>query len=304
MVYTITCNPSLDYVMRTYTLRQGATNRSYGEKISAGGKGINVSVVLRRLGIETCALGFVAGFTGKEIVRLLREEGLRTDFFEIDGVSRINVKLKGGEETEINARGPEVREEDWQGLFGRLKCVRAGDIIVLAGNPAGGMRTESYADAVRFASKRDIPAVVDATREALRLTLPHRPFLIKPNRMELAELTGMPVVGRENCFAAAESLQREGARNVIVSLGGEGALFLTEDGRRYAAEVPSGKVIDTVGAGDSLVAGFLAGFLAGRTDEESFAQGVAAGCATAFSEGLADAAGVEALRQEIRVFRC
>ena len=286
MIATITCNPSLDYHLHAGCVRMGETNRSDSERLVCGGKGINVAIVLKRLGREVCAYGFVGGFVGEEIERQVRALGVSTEFLRLsNGVSRINVKLHAGEETEFNARGPAVSQGEWDKLLAAV-CSSGAEFAVLAGNPAPGLPSACYAEAVRRLQERGIRVALDASEEPFRLAVLSRPYLVKPNRAELSEWAGRPLVSREDCLAAARALQQAGCRNVIISLGGEGALFVPERGKALSVRAPAGKVVDTVGAGDSVVAGFLAAVSAGEDLREAFCLGIAAGSATAFSEEL------------------
>ena len=285
MFYTVTCNPALDYLMRADIIL-GKTNRSAGETLRYGGKGINVAVMLSRLGQKATALGFAAGFTGCELVRLVEDSGVRADFIRLnEGLTRINVKVQGAQETEINGAGPCVTAAAWQELLTRVDKLVSGDTLVLSGSVAGGMDTTAYAEILARLQGRGIRTVVDATRDLLRNTLPYHPFLIKPNRQELEELAGRPLCDDEDILAAAQQLQAAGAQNVLVSLGERGALLLDEQGAVYRRAAIPVTVADTVGAGDSMIAGFLAGLTDGV--EAALNLAVAAGSATAAADGLA-----------------
>lgn len=296
MIYTLTLNPSLDYVMSLENFETGMVNRSAGEMIFPGGKGINVSIVLKNLEYENTALGFVAGFTGKEIVRCLVEKGIQTDFVHLQkGLSRINVKLHAGEETEINGQGPEISSKDMDALYEKLNGLEKGDMLVLAGSIPPGMPAGIYMDIMRYLEGREICITVDATKRLLTNVLPFHPFLIKPNHHELGEIFGVTVSGKEDAVIYAERLRQMGAVNVLVSMAGDGAVLLTEEGQVYFAEAPSGQVVNAVGAGDSMVAGFLAGYQAYGDYQKAFYMGVCAGSASAFSKDLATKAEVMAL---------
>ena len=288
MIYTVTFNPSIDYIVSVPDFRLGATNRTSAEIINPGGKGINVSLVLKNFGIESIALGFTAGFTGGEIIRLLSERGIRTDFIEAeDGASRINVKLRGAEETEINGAGPGYSDKDISKLYEKLNRLRAGDYLILAGSIPSSMPSGIYKDILSKLSGRDIHFVVDATGELLMSVLKYRPFLIKPNRQELEELFNAEIRNNKEATEYAKRLQDMGAGNVLVSLAGDGAALLAEDGKIYESLPPEGKVVNSVGAGDSMVAGFLAGYLKSGRYEDAFYTGLCAGSASAYSESFA-----------------
>lgn len=288
MVYTVTFNPSLDYIVTVDNLTLGAVNRTNREIMKPGGKGINVSLVLHNLGYDSTALGFQAGFTGREIVRLMDEEQIRSDFIELgEGMSRINVKVRSDEESEINGMGPEIGGADIDKLYRQLDDLENGDILVLAGSVPAGMPKTMYRDIMRYLSGKDIRIAVDAAKELLMNVLEYHPFLIKPNNHELGEIYGAALQTRDEVIPYARKLQEEGARNVLVSMAGEGAVLLTEDGQEYRSEAPKGKVKNSVGAGDSMVAGFIAGYLASGDYEQAFYMGVCTGSASAFSEGMA-----------------
>lgn len=300
MIYTITFNPSLDYIVDVKDFKTGIVNRTEGEKIFPGGKGVNVSMVLKNLGADSIALGFEAGFTGKEIGRLLDEKGIKTDFITVkEGNSRINIKLRSAEETEINGQGPEIEKEDIEKLYGKLDKLQKGDCLVLAGSIPGVMPSSSYKDIMEYLKEKDIKIVVDATRELLTNVLCYKPFLIKPNNHELGEIFGVEINSKEDAIKYAIKLQEKGARNVLVSMAKDGAVMVTEDGQKLASEAPKGEVKNSVGAGDSMVAGFLYGYLISESYEEAFKYGLATGSASAFSEGMATKADVEKLLQQL-----
>ena len=288
MIYTVTFNPALDYVVWLDRFTAGAINRSAREVIQWGGKGINVSTILHNLGVDTVATGFLAGFTGKALEEGLQAQGIRTDFVWLDeGMTRINVKLKAGKETEVNGRGPEIGPEALSQLQQKLDGLHEGDILVISGSVPAALSHDVYKNLLARLSDRNIAFVVDSTRELLLSALPYRPFLIKPNNLELGEIFGETPVTDDAIAACAAKLQEQGARNVLVSMAGGGSLLLDEHGDRHRLGVPKGTVCNSVGAGDSMVAGFLAGWLE-RLDY-GYAQrlGAAAGSATAFTEGLA-----------------
>ena len=300
MIYTITFNPSLDYIVDVKDFKTGIVNRTEGEKIFPGGKGVNVSMVLKNLGADSIALGFEAGFTGKEIGRLLDEKGIKTDFITVkEGNSRINIKLRSAEETEINGQGPEIEKEDIEKRYGKLDKLQIGDCLVLAGSIPGVMPSSSYKDIMEYLKEKDIKIVVDATRELLTNVLCYKPFLIKPNNHELGEIFGVEINSKEDAIKYAIKLQEKGARNVLVSMAKDGAVMVTEDGQKLSSEAPKGEVKNSVGAGDSMVAGFLYGYLISESYEEAFKYGLATGSASAFSEGMATKADVEKLLQQL-----
>lgn len=296
MIYTVTFNPALDYVVWMDQLRPGQINRTASEEIQCGGKGINVSTVLTALGVENIALGFLAGFTGRALEEGLRSQGIRTDFIWLpEGLTRINVKVKGGAETEINGQGPAVGPVALRALQDKLNRLEAGDFLVISGSVPAALSHDVYEQILARLEDRGIQFVVDTTRDLLCSALPYHPFLIKPNSLELGELFGRILENDEDIRACAMELQAKGARNVLVSMAGDGSLLLDERGGCHRLGVPKGTVRNSVGAGDSMVAGFLAGWL--ETGDYAYAQrlGAAAGSATAFSEGLATKEQVMAL---------
>lgn len=301
MIYTVTLNPSLDYFLSVEHFAIGKTNRSNEEVYRPGGKGINVSWVLHNLGLESTALGFLAGFTGQEIKRQMETTGIATDFIELPGgMSRLNVKLKQMDATEINASGPILSEKNLEELRKKLSVLTQGDILILSGSLPGSVTTDIYKDLMEEVDGKGIPVIVDAVGDALLKTLPLHPFLMKPNHQELSELFDVELSTREQVIPYAGKLQEWGAQNVLVSLGGAGAVLLDQNGVVYESEVPRGKLINAVGAGDSMVAGFLAGYLEKQDFAHAFLMGMAAGSASAFSEGLADRATVEQLYQQLK----
>lgn len=289
LVYTLSLNPSLDYIVTVPEFQIGHTNRTESELMLPGGKGINVSTVLEHLGVENKAIYFAAGFVGEEIGRRLEDYGIVTEPIMMgEGCSRINVKLRDSEGTEINAGGPMIAEQYITQLKERLQQLTAGDILVLAGSIPKGMRVSLYAELMAELSGRGIRFVVDAAGEVLRETLQYHPFLIKPNRDEMELFFCKAIETEEEMFQRAEEMQKYGAQNVLISLGGDGAMLLAADGTRYRREAPSGTVVNTVGAGDSMVAGFLAGYLETEDYAQAFRMGLAAGSASVFSERLAE----------------
>jgi len=287
MVYTVTFNPAIDYVVHADEMTVGSVNRAKSEKIYFGGKGINVSIVLKELGIPSKALGFVAGFTGAAIEQGIAEKGIETDFVHLDnGFSRINVKIKSGSETELNGQGPAIDNRALDELFQKLDNLSDGDTIVLAGSIPDSMPSDSYEKILEHLSGKKIRAVVDATKNLLMNVLKYKPFLIKPNNHELGEMFGVTLKTNEEIEEYARRLKDMGARNVLVSMAGDGALLLDENGETHICGVCKGTVKNSVGAGDSMVAGFIAGSEKGDY-EYALKLGTAAGGATAFSDGLA-----------------
>lgn len=296
MIYTITFNPSLDYIASCEDFRLGETNRVTKEIIFPGGKGINVSIVLSNFGMETTALGFLAGFTGDEIRRLIVEKGIRNEMIPIaNGFSRINVKLKSRVESELNGMGPLIDDEAIARLYEKLDELTDEDILCLAGSIPSSMPPTMYSDIMKHLKGRGIRIVVDATRDLLLNVLGYRPFLIKPNNHEIGELFGVKLNTREEVIPYAKKLQEKGAVNVLVSMAGEGAVLVDENGAVYQSEAPKGKLVNSVGAGDSMVAGFIYGYLKYGNYGEAFRYGLATGSASAFKEELATIADVEAL---------
>ena len=301
MIYTVTFNPSLDYIVSVNDFALGKTNRTKTEQMLAGGKGINVSTVLTNLGVENVALGFVAGFTGKEIERMARESGLRCDFISLEkGCSRINVKMKDFDGTEINGQGPMIDKKAIDCLMNQLRRLNSGDILVLAGSIPSSMPSSIYRDIIVELKEKEIAFVVDATNELLLNVLEYAPFLIKPNNHELGEIFGVELKTKESVIPYARKLQEMGAKNVLVSMSKEGAVLLTEEGEVFMLSAPKGTLINAVGAGDSMVAGFLAGWTEKKDYFHAFKMSVACGSASAFSELLATKEEVERIYQNIR----
>ena len=288
MVYTVTFNPAVDYIVHTKQLIAGATNRSDSEEIYFGGKGINVSIVLSELGVKSKALGFVAGFTGEAIEKGVAEKGIDAEFVHLnEGFSRINVKIKSGEETELNGQGPKITDEAIRELYAKLDEIQDGDTLVLAGSIPSSLPADIYERILERLSGKKIRAVVDATKDLLLNVLKYKPFLIKPNNFELGEIFGVEMKTTDDIVKYAGKLKEMGAQNVLVSMAGDGAVLLDENGKTHVCGVCNGKVKNSVGAGDSMVAGFVAGCEKGDY-EYSLKLGTASGGATAFSEGLAE----------------
>lgn len=288
MIYTVTFNPSLDYIVSVEDFKLGITNRTSSELMLPGGKGINVSTVLGNLGIENTALGFAAGFTGEEIIRQVEHMGIRSDFIMVpDGISRINLKLKSIDGTEINGCGPEISEAAVAELMEKLEVLGEEDVLVLAGSIPSSMPDDIYRRILKRLQGRGVTAVVDATKDLLLNVLEYRPFLVKPNNHELGEIFQVELWDRKSVVSYARKLQEMGAQNVLVSMAGEGAVLAAQDGTVYETPAPEGTLVNGVGAGDSMVAGFLAGWMEKQDCRHAFYMGVSAGSASAFSERLA-----------------
>lgn len=300
MVYTVTFNPAVDYVVHTQEMRVGGVNRSESEEIYFGGKGINVSIVLSELGIKSKALGFVAGFTGEAIEKGVAEKGIDTDFVHLDkGFSRINVKIKSDCETELNGQGPLIDKRALDELFGKLDEIKDGDTIVLAGSIPNTLPQDIYEKILEYLSEKDIKIVVDATKELLMNVLKYKPFLIKPNNFELGEIFNVSLNTADEIAQYALRLKEMGAKNVLVSMAGDGALLIDENGKRHVCGVCKGTVKNSVGAGDSMVAGFIAGSQDGDY-EYALKLGTATGGATAFSDGLAQKDDIYRLLEQLQ----
>lgn len=288
MIYTVTFNPAIDYVMYLDSIEIGGVNRAIREEMMFGGKGVNVSTVLANLEIENVALGFVAGFTGEAIEKGLANIGVKTDFIKLkNGNSRINVKVKSGEETELNGSGPEIDEQSLEMLFDKLNKLEKGDYLVLAGSIPKSMPNDIYEKIMERLNGRGVMIIVDATKKLLMNVLKYKPFMIKPNNIELGEMFGVKLESEEQIIHYAKKLQKMGAVNVVVSMAGDGSILIASNGEVVRMGVAKGKVVNSVGAGDSMVAGFIAGY--SETGDYSYAMklGTASGGATAFSEGLA-----------------
>lgn len=297
MIYTVTFNPSLDYIVTVDNFTTGRVNRTTTEFMYPGGKGINVSIVLKNLGYDNIALGFEAGFTGEEIIRRISDMGIIHDFIHVDnGLSRINVKIRSDNESEINGQGPAIEADHINKLYQRFDKLKNGDILVLAGSIPTVMPDSMYMDIMKYLKGRNIKIVVDATKDLLVNVLEYRPFLIKPNNHELGEIFGVELKTRDEVVEYAKRLQKMGAVNVLVSMAGEGAVLVAEDGSIFKTPAPKGVVKNSVGAGDSMVAGFIAGYLNSGNYVEAFKMGVCTGSASAFSDMLATKAEVEALK--------
>lgn len=304
VIYTVTFNPSLDYIVSVKDFRPGMTNRTSSELMLAGGKGINVSIVLGNLGIKSTALGFIAGFTGDEIVRRLHNSGINSEFIKInDGISRINIKLKSIDGTEINGQGPHIDSSHIEQLMNRLRRLESGDVLVLAGSIPAGISDNIYKDIMDMLKDKGVQIVVDATSRLLTNVLEYNPFFIKPNQHELGDIFNVTLNTQEEVIPYALELKKMGAVNVCVSMGGKGAILVADDGNVYKAKAPDGILKNSVGAGDSLVAGFLSGWIEKKDYEYAFRKGVATGSASAFSERLATNGEVNDLIGKVTIIR-
>ena len=304
VIYTVTFNPSLDYIVSVKDFRPGMTNRTSSELMLAGGKGINVSIVLGNLGIKSTALGFIAGFTGDEIVRRLHNGGINSEFIKInDGISRINIKLKSIDGTEINGQGPHIDSSHIEQLMNRLRRLESGDVLVLAGSIPAGISDNIYKDIMDMLKDKGVQIVVDATSRLLTNVLEYNPFFIKPNQHELGDIFNVTLNTQEEVIPYALELKKMGAANVCVSMGGKGAILVADDGNVYKAKAPDGILKNSVGAGDSLVAGFLSGWIEKKDYEYAFRKGVATGSASAFSERLATNGEVNDLIGKVTIIR-
>lgn len=296
MINTITLNPSLDYVVKVDSFKVDSLNRSKEEQVYAGGKGINVSIVLKNLGVENTALGYIAGFTGDEILKQINNHGVNCDFIKLEnGISRINVKLKSDGETEINGSGPEITENDLKALYEKLSNLSKGDYLILSGSIPSSVPDDIYERIMKSLLEKEVEFVVDATKDLLLKVLKYKPFLIKPNHHELAEMFNVELKNDDDIITYGKKLQEMGAKNVLISMAGDGAILLPENGEAIKREVPKGILKNSVGAGDSMVAGFLCGYLKYNNIDEAFKMGIATGSASAFSEELATKEEVEKL---------
>ena len=298
MIYTLTMNPSLDYVMEIDTLTVGQMNRSQDTYLLPGGKGINVSMVLKELEMPSIAILPVAGFTGEKLLKMMEEKGVEYEAIEIAcGNTRINVKVLGNQETELNADGPCINEEEVENLFFKLQLLKEEDYLVLSGSVPKSLGNSFYAKIMKALKDKKINVVLDTTGEQFLNALSYRPFLVKPNLEELESITGQRADTKEKVELLAQKVQSMGARNVLISMGSEGAFLLTENGRMYRKTAPIGQVVNTVGAGDSMVAGFLAGFMENKSLEHALNMGIASGSASAFSKNLATKEEIDALME-------
>ena len=304
MIYTVTLNPSIDYVINLEHLKTGQVNRVKDEKVYPGGKGINVSRVLKTLGHDNVATGFVSNFTGDFIINSLADLNVKSDFIKLDnGFTRINVKIKSDEETEINGGGPHISDEKLKELFNKLNKLNENDILVLAGSIPSTLSEDLYERIMEKVKESNVKVVVDATKNLLLNVLKYNPFLIKPNNHELEEMFNVKLKSIDDIVTYGRKLQDMGARNVLISMGKDGALLITEDKEIFISNVPKGRVINSVGAGDSMVAGFISGYTNSNSYEEALKLGAASGSATAFSSDLATKEFIDKLIQEIKVER-
>lgn len=301
MIYTLTLNPSVDYIVEVDEIQLGSLNRSSHETKLPGGKGINVSRVLRSLGVENKATGFLGGFTGKYVEEFLNREGVQTKFVKVEGDTRINIKLKAGKETEINARGPEVSTQAIVSLKEQIKELGNGDYMVLAGSIPSSMPESIYQEIIQICKDTGAEVIVDAEGDLLKNILEYKPFLIKPNHHELGQFFNREITNADEAIFYGEKLVEAGAKNVIVSLAEKGAVYISENNDAYKCSVPRGEVKSSVGAGDSMVAGFVAQYLKTGDRKEAFRYSVASGSATAFSIGLCTPEKVEKLLQEVKI---
>lgn len=301
MFYTVTLNPALDYILQVDDFGIGKINRTKTEKILPGGKGLNVSMVLKNLEIDTVAIGFIAGFTGDELRKQMEQKGVKTEFIKVqNGITRINVKISSNQETALNGIGPDIDEKDIEELLQKINEITSDDLVILSGNIPKSIPKNIYQIICDILEKNNVTFVVDATRELLIDVLKYKPFLIKPNKEELEETFKVKITTKDELVTYAKKLQDMGAQNVLISLGGDGAILLNKEGKVYYSKAPKGKVINTVGAGDSMVAGFLAGYKKTKDYEQAFKMGIATGSASAFSMDLATAKEVENLLKDIK----
>ena len=302
MIYTVTLNPSIDYVIKVDKLTTGNINRVNEEHVYPGGKGINVTRILKSLDNDNIALGFVSGFTGDYIINSLQELNLKSDFIKVkEGFTRINVKVKSEEETEINGQGPKISEEELNQFYKVIDKLVDGDILILSGSIPSCLDERLYESIMKKVEDRDIKVIVDATKNLLLNVLKYKPFLIKPNNHELAEMFNVELNSTEDVVFYARKLKEMGAQNVLISMGKDGALLVTEKDEVFASSVAKGEVINSVGAGDSMVAGFIAGYLKSNSYEEALRLGAASGGATAFSSDLATREFIDKLVDEIKI---
>ena len=303
MIYTITFNPALDYITQVEKFKIGEINRTKTETILPGGKGLNVSIVLKNLEIENTALGFIAGFTGEELIKKLEAKGVKTDFVKVEeGFTRINVKISSTnkvEETALNGMGPKITQKDIEELFNKLDKVTVEDIVILSGSVPKNISKDIYREICKKLNEKEITFVVDSTQELLMSVLEYNPFLIKPNKEELEETLNCKISNKEDIVNAAKELKKLGAQNILVSLGKDGALLLTKEDKVLYSKAPKGEIVNTVGSGDSMVAGFLAGYYKTKDYEYALKTGVAAGSASAFSIELATKDDVEELLKQL-----
>ncbi|MGF3142478.1 1-phosphofructokinase [Facklamia sp. P13064] len=302
MNYTITFNPALDYFIETRDFKEGALNRIDSETYLIGGKGLNVSLLLSEFGIASCALGFMGGFTGNYLTNLLKKHSIAHDFIEVNGQTRINVKLKSKKETELNAKGPRILRPQYEAFFSQLKQkLKKGDTVFLSGNLAPGMEAKDYERIGELCQKTQVNFILDSNRELVTSCLTYRPFLIKPNQQELADIFNSVIHTDKDVIKYAKRLQQQGAQNVLVSLGADGAILLTSDSKIYRSKSAPGKLVNSVGAGDSMLAGFMAEYQSSKSFKNALKVGTAAGAATAFSLGIAERKLMDSLVDKIKI---
>lgn len=302
MIYTLTLNPAVDYLMGVDTLTLGVTNRTTRDNVWIGGKGLDVSIVLHRMGLENVALGFVGGFTGDYVISVMDEEQVKHEFIRVEGLTRINVKLQTStEESQINAQGPRINRAELVELVEKISTLTSEDVFIMSGSIPPGVSKDFYTRIAGLLASRNVPFILDTTEKELVESLKYRPFLIKPNKEEIEDITGVKITSMEQAVVAAHQLREMGARNVIVSLGNEGAILAAHDGKIYCATAAKGQLVDSVGAGDSMIAGFVYKFNESGNLSEALAYGSAAGGATAFSPTLCTKDEVEALYPTIQV---
>lgn len=305
MIFTVTLNPSIDYVVTMDQLKEGSVNRVSTENLYAGGKGINVSQILNQHEVENVALGFISGFTGLFVQESLKNKGIKTDFIELkEGFSRINMKIKTKvDETEINGVGPMISQEDIGALYAQFNQLTSDDVLVLAGSIPGSLPDDFYEQIMKHLESKKVKIVVDATKNLLLNVLKYRPFLIKPNHHEIAEMFNVEITSIDELLVYGRKLKEMGAQNVLISMGGDGAILITENGEVFQSNVPKGTVKNSVGAGDSMVAGFIAGYLKSNCYEQALRLGAASGSATAFSSDVATREYIDQLVNEIKINR-
>lgn len=300
MIYTVTLNPSIDYFIELDEFKVGELNRIKTDRKSPGGKGINVSTVLQNVGVESVALGFVGGFTGKFLIDTLTEKKIKTDFIKVEGDTRINVKLHSDVETEINGAGPQITSTELEQLLDKINQLQKGDVVVLAGSIPSSLPATLYQQIAENLKDKEVRVVVDATRDLLVEVLPYKPFLIKPNHHELGEIFGVEIKDEEDAIPYGKKLIEMGAQHVIVSMAEKGSLLFVKD-TVFFANIPEGKLLNSVGAGDSVVAGFIASYSKNQDVTEAFRYGATAGSATAYSEGLATEEKINELISQVHV---
>ncbi|MFI3210182.1 MAG: 1-phosphofructokinase [Peptostreptococcaceae bacterium] len=302
MIYTLTLNPSIDYIVELDNFVEGSVNRTKNEKAYPGGKGINVSSILRALEFDSIALGFVSGFTGEYVKQILTEKNINHNFIEVnEGFTRINVKIKSSDETEVNGSGPNISENQIQNILDQVKSLKKYDILVIAGSMPSSVRSDIYEDIMKIAKEKEILVVADTTKKLLTDLLKHNPFLIKPNIHELEEIFETKINSDEEIITFAKQLQTMGAKNVLVSLGKDGAILVTDENQILKSNVAKGTVKNSVGAGDSMVGGFIAGYIKNKDYKDALKLGATCGCATTFSYDIATKEFIDSLIDEINV---